>query len=75
MTLNPGYVAALVVRMQDEFLDTPTLQLTLPQAERRLGVDRVTCEGVLGALVDAHVLARTHGDVYVRYFPRVAHAA
>lgn len=59
MTLNPTQLAALVVRMQGEFLDAPTLKLTLPEAERRFGVDGVTCEAVLGALVDASVLART----------------
>jgi hypothetical protein len=75
MTLNAGQIAALVVRMQGEFLDAPTLKLTLPEAERRFQVDRVTCEAVLGALVDAHVLARTRDGFFVRFFPRLAHAA
>jgi hypothetical protein len=35
------------------------------------GVDEVTCAGVLGALVDAHVLTRREG-VYRRNFPRPA---
>lgn len=75
MTLNPDQIAALVLRMQGDFLDAPTLKLTHPEAARRFGVDRVTCEAVLGALVDAGVLARTRDGVYMRYFPRLAHAA
>ena len=75
MTLNPGQLADLVVRMQGDFLDAPALTLALPDAERRFGVDRVTCEAVLGALVDSQVLARTRDGAYVRFFPRLAHAA
>jgi hypothetical protein len=79
MTLNPEHVEALVTRMQDAFLESPTLRLTLPQAERRFGVDRVTCDAVLGTLADATVLARTSEGAFVRYFPRrafnEAHAA
>jgi hypothetical protein len=56
--------------MQNEFLDTPTLDLTLAEAERRFGADDVTCAAVLGALVDAGVLARTPGGTYVRFVPR-----
>ena len=75
MTLTPDRLGDLVVRMQGAFLDAPTLTLGLPDAERRFGVDRVTCEAVLGALVDSQVLARTRGGAYVRFFPRLAHAA
>jgi hypothetical protein len=60
----------LVVSMQQAFLDSPTLCLTLPQAQHRFGVSARTCEAVLGALAEAGVLARTpHGD-YMRLFPR-----
>jgi hypothetical protein len=75
MTSNPDHVAALVLRMQGDFLDAPTLKLTTPEAARRFGVDSVACEAVLGALVDAQVLARTDDGFYMRYFPRLAHAA
>ena len=61
----------LVVHIQSQFLENPTLALALPAAERRFGIDEVTCAGVLDALVDARVLTQREG-VYVRYFPRVA---
>ena len=60
-----------MVRVQSDFLDQPTLSLTLPAAEQRFGVDNVTCAGVLGALVDARVLTEREG-AYRRYFPRLA---
>lgn len=60
---------ALVVQMQDDFLDTPTLDLTLAEAAQRFKTDGVTCEAVLGTLVDAGVLARTPRGTYVRFFP------
>jgi hypothetical protein len=79
MTLNARRMEALVMQMQDEFLESPTLRLTLPQAERRFGIDRVTCDAVLSTLVDATVLARTSEGAFVRFFPRrtfdEAHAA
>ena len=58
----------LVVQIQSAFLDNPMLSLTLPAAQRQFGVDAVTCAGVLGALVEARVLAKRDG-VYRRYFP------
>jgi hypothetical protein len=42
--------------MESDFLDVPKLTLTLPQAQQRFGVGEVTCEAVLGALVEAGVL-------------------
>lgn len=75
MTPNTSRVETLVVQIQGAFLEMPTLRLTLPQAERHFGIDRVSCEAVLGALVDAKVLARSADGGYARFFPRLAHAA
>ena len=75
MTLSPVRIGELVARMQGEFLASPTLTLRLSDAERRFAEDRGTCEAVLGALVDAGVLARTGDGAYVRSFPRSTHAA
>jgi hypothetical protein len=75
MTTNAGHIEKLVTRIQSEFLDTPSLRLTLPQATRRFAIDRISCEAVLGALVDAGVLARSEGGTYTRFFPRLAEAA
>ena len=54
-------IERLVVQIQADFLDHPRLALTLPAAERRFGVDEVTCASVLGALVEARVLAHREG--------------
>jgi hypothetical protein len=72
MAVSSGHITALVTKIQNDFLDTPSLTLTLPQAQKRFSVDEITCEAVLGTLVDAGVLARTSDDAYVRFFPRVS---
>ena len=64
-------IESLVMEVQSAFLGNPMLSLTLPAAERRFGLDEVTCAGVLAALVDAQVLTR-HNGVYRRQFPRLA---
>ena len=75
MTFDSGRIVALVTKVQDDFLETPALRLTLRDAERRFGTDRRTCEAVLGTLVNSGVLARTDDGGYVRFFPRLARAA
>jgi hypothetical protein len=70
MIATCNWIGALVMRMQSDFLDVPKLTLTLPQAQQRFGVDEVTCQAVLGALVDAGVLANVNG-IYARLFPRL----
>jgi hypothetical protein len=71
MTSIRSRIENLVTQMQSAFLDNPMLSLTLPAAQRRFGVDEITCAGVLGALVDARVLTKREG-VYRRNFPRPA---
>ena len=71
MTASRDQLEGLVVRMQQDFLENPRLTLTLADALKRFGAEEATCEAVLGALVDATVLARTPEGVYVRYFPRL----
>ena len=63
----------LVMRIEGEFLETPGLKLTIPEAQRRFAIDEITCEALLDALVDASVLVRTRDRVYARWFPH--HAA
>ena len=75
MTPNRRRIQALVMRIQNDFLDDPALRLTLPGAQARFGVDAVTGEAVLGALVDAGVLARTPDGAYLRFLPRAAYDA
>ena len=64
----------LVMRIEGEFLETPGLRLTIPEAERRFGADEITCEAILDALVDAAVLFRTRDRAYGRLFPRTVAA-
>lgn len=64
-------IERLVMQIQSAFLENPTLSLTLPAAQRKFGVDEVTCAGVLRALVDARVLTKREG-VYRRNFPQPA---
>jgi hypothetical protein len=69
MTATRRRVEDLVLRIQSAFLDSPSLALTQSDAERRFGLDRATCIGVLDALVDGGVLAE-RGGIYRRHFPR-----
>src|SRR6187401_2587739 len=45
MTATRERIEDLVVRIQSAFLDNPTLALTQPAAEKRFGIDEVTCAG------------------------------
>jgi hypothetical protein len=54
-----------VRRVRAEFLEMPGLKLTVPQAQRLWGVDRLTCEAVIDALTAAHFLVRTRDGAFV----------
>ncbi len=64
-------IETLVMQIQSAFLDDAALSLTLSAAQRRFGVSAFVGAGVLGALVDGHVLTRQAG-VYRRNIPRPA---
>ena len=49
-----------------EFLEIPNLCLTKPEVERLWGLDPVTAQAILEALIDAKFLRRTRHDAYVR---------
>jgi len=49
-----------------EYLEIPGLHLTRNQVQRLWGLDPTTCDVLLGALVDARFLRRTHDGGYVR---------
>jgi hypothetical protein len=68
-------IEALVVRIQEEFLQAPAVRLTLEQIVRRLNASVGLCKAVLRVLVDARVLAETPGGVYERFFPHGASRA
>ncbi len=62
------------MRIEDDFLETPWLKLTIPEAQRRFGVDARACEAILDALAEARVLFKTGDSVYARHFPHVVAA-
>jgi len=75
MTATRDRIEELVMQVQADFLDTPRLALTPSSAAELFGADEITCEAVLGALADAHVLAPSRGGAYIRYFPSASHDA
>ena len=69
MTQNRRRIEDVLMRIEGAFLDTPGLRLTVAEAQRRFGIDEITCEAVLDALVDSAVLFKTSDRVYGRLFP------
>lgn len=66
MTATAPPAADLLARIRGEFLEMPGLRLTIPQAQRLLGVDRATCETLLTTLVRGRFLASTRDGAFVR---------
>ena len=60
-------VRDLTRRVQAEYTEMPGLSVTLPQAQRLLGIDRQTCVVVIRTLVDRRFLRRTPQGTYVRF--------
>jgi hypothetical protein len=59
-------IAEAIVRVEGEYREMPGLSLTLPQAARLWGMDRSTCELVLGNLIERRILKRALNGTYVR---------
>jgi len=68
MTLSYKEVAinAALRRVQGEYLEMPGLRLTPAQAQRLWGLDRESCNALLGALVDTKFLYRTRDGAFMR---------
>jgi hypothetical protein len=60
-----GSIEDLLIRIRGEFLEMPGLCLTQQQACRLWQMDELTCDGVLGALVEAGFLTRTPAGAFV----------
>jgi hypothetical protein len=71
MTSKGSRICGLITEIQDAFLTSPDLTMSSNDVVRRFGADRVTCEAILKALVDAKVLAPTTGGGYESAFPRM----
>ena len=56
----------LTRRVRAEYTEMPGLSVTLPQAQRLLGIDRETCVVVIRTLIDHRFLRRTAQGRYVR---------
>lgn len=56
----------VIRRVQGEYIEMPGLRLTPAQAQRLWGLDRVACDALLDALVDAKFLLRTRDGAFVR---------
>jgi hypothetical protein len=56
----------LLHRIQAEYLEMPGLRLTSAQAGRLWGLDRLSCDLLLNALVETRFLLRTRDGAYVR---------
>ena len=56
----------LVLRVRNEFIEMPGLQLTLPQAARLWGLDRTASQKVIDALVEGAFLRWTARGTVVR---------
>ena len=71
MTSKGNQIGTLMLEIQDAFLTTPDLAMSLNDAVRRFGADRRTCEAILQALVDARVLTATGHGRYQSSFPQM----
>ena len=55
-----------VDRLRSEYEEMPGLSLTLDQAARLFGLDRVATEGILNRLLREGFLRRTEGGQFIR---------
>jgi hypothetical protein len=65
-------VGNALLKIQDDFLNSPALALTLSEAERRFGLGKALCEAVMNVLTDAAVLNRGQDGRYRRH---ICHSA
>jgi hypothetical protein len=57
----------LLDRIRAEFLEMPGLDITLPQAQRLWGLDRLTCEYLCDRLIEEGFLDRTRRGTFARH--------
>ena len=65
MSSTETHVADWLMLICAEYLEIPRLSLTKQQVERLWGLDAITSDALLAALVDVKCLRRTVRDGYV----------
>ena len=75
MAAKRAEIEALVISIQQEFLQSPAVRLSLNQIAQRVDASLVMCKAVLRVLVDARVLTQAPGGEFQRFFPHVARTA
>ena len=63
---NETTIADWLQLIRAEYLEIPGLCLTKPEAQRLWGLEAVTCEALLDALIDVRFLRCTRLGAYVR---------
>ena len=66
MSKADTYITDWLQLIRAEYLEVPDLCLTKLQVQRLWGLDPLTTDSLLEALVDAKFLRRTGQDAYVR---------
>jgi len=59
-------IESTLERLRGEYLAMSGLRLSISQIERLCGIDRIACQAVLDALVDAGVLCVNADGTYAR---------
>ena len=59
-------IRRLTRRVEAEYLEMPGLSVTMPQAQRLLGIDPKTCAVVMRTLVSRGFLRRTPRGTYIK---------
>ena len=72
MTGESRWIGKLITKIQNDFLETPSLRLRERDIEERFNIDGATSQALLQVLTDAKVLSRDRQGVYHRHVPRVA---
>jgi hypothetical protein len=66
MVFTEAAVAEWLERVRAEYVEVPGMSLTKPQVRRLWGLDPITCDAVIDALLNTGFLKRTRLDKYVR---------
>jgi hypothetical protein len=66
MTTGQFTLPEVLRRIRAEYRESPGMRLTKAQVQRFWQLDAMTCDAVIGQLLDTGFLRRTRADFYVR---------